>query len=386
MKPFQTMPCRVKSYEAAVDGYEKTNTYLVAFNDICNGGKNIFTPAGYTDYVGSFLYIPFLSNLSNLSVEIVTKYFFIVYGIFCITLSLIGLYSLFKTKPALIHGTLSILGVGILCIFISDTYSFYGLTSLALIPWWSKVDLFSEKNTKKSLFLFILTGILIGFSNTIRGNSGTDILLSIIFILIFYSFVKKTISRLYIIILIILPILVINYQIDNLKEKSKSYLIQNTDIQKEFDLNFVRAIWHNAYYGLGYLSINNKNVPEPTDVYSIKKAKEVKPDVILYSKDYERVLRNEYFNFARNFPLLYIKIHLSKAGVVLFYLLFFLNIGIYFLLKKKIKKETILFFGIGILLNGMFGIIAEPDYTYLLGMFAYSSLLGTKLIEDNCLK
>ena len=35
MKPFQTMPCRVKSYEAALNGYEKTDTYLIAYNDIC---------------------------------------------------------------------------------------------------------------------------------------------------------------------------------------------------------------------------------------------------------------------------------------------------------------------------------------------------------------
>ena len=50
MKPFQTMPCRVKSYEAALNGYEKTDTYLIAYNDICNGMENILTPAGYTDY------------------------------------------------------------------------------------------------------------------------------------------------------------------------------------------------------------------------------------------------------------------------------------------------------------------------------------------------
>ena len=34
------------------------------------------------------------------------------------------------------------------------------------------------------------------------------------------------------------------------------------------------------------------------------------------------------------------------------------------------------------MINSLFGIAAEPDYTYLLGLFAYSSLLGTKLIED----
>lgn len=382
MQLFQTMPCRVRSYEAALDGYEKTETHLIAFNDICNGGKEILTPAGYGDYVGSFLYIPYISNILNLNIEVVTKFFYIFYGLLCICLSLLGLYRFYKTRPALIHGTLSIIFVGLICIFISDTYSFYGLTSLGLVTWWSKIKLLIKENNIKFIIFFILTGLLIGFSNTVRGNSGSDVILSIFCVFILYSILNKSFSKFYIIILILVPILIINYQIDLLKNKSKDYLIKNTDVQKVYDLNFIRALWHNAYYGLGYLSINNKDVPEPHDVYSIKKAQEIKPNVILHSKEYEKILQNEYFDFVKNYPYLYIKIILSKMGVILFYFIFFLNIGIYFLFKKKVKSETILFFGSGILFNSLFGILAEPDYTYLLGLFAYSSLLGTKLIED----
>ena len=382
MKLFQTMPCRVKSYEAALNGFKKTDTYLIAFNDICNGGKEILIPAGYTDYVGSFLYIPYISNTLNLNVETVTTFFYIFYGLICISLSLLGLYRFYETKPALIHGTLSIIGIGLICIFISDTYSFYGLTSLGLITWWSKIKIILKKIDSKRLIFFAFTGLLIGFSNTVRGNSGTDIFLSISCVLILYSYINRSFYKFYIIILILAPILFINYQIDLLKNKSRNYLIENTDVQKVYDLNFVRAIWHNAYYGLGYLSINNEDVPEPSDTYSVKKAKEIKPDVIYYSKEYEKILKNEYFNFVKNYPFLYIKIIFSKAGLILFYFVFFLNIGIYFLFKNKLKSETILFFGSGIIFNSLFGILAEPDYTYLLGLFAYSGLLGTKLIED----
>ena len=109
MKPFQTMPCRVKSYEAALNGYEKTDTYLIAYNDICNGGENILTPAGYTDYVGSFLYIPFFSDLMNIDIDTITILFYSLYGILCILISVIGLFKFYNTKPALIHGTISIL-------------------------------------------------------------------------------------------------------------------------------------------------------------------------------------------------------------------------------------------------------------------------------------
>ena len=381
MKPFQTMPCRVKSYEATLNGYEKTDTYLIAYNDICNGGENILTPAGYTDYVGSFLYIPFFSDLMNIDIDTITILFYSLYGILCILISVIGLFKFYNTKPALIHGTISILGVGTICILISDTYSFYGLTSLALITWWSKIQIIAQNHRKFFIFI-ILTGFLIGFSNTVRGNSGTDVLISIICILTFNSFVNRNFSKLYIIILILLPVIIINFQISILKNKSKNYLETNTEVNKSHDLNFVRAIWHNAYYGLGYLSINNKDVPEPSDVYSTKKAIEIKSDVIIYSKEYENILMNEYFNFVKKYPFLYLKIILSKTGVVIFYFLIFFNIGIYYLLKNKIKSETLIFFGTGVMINSLFGIAAEPDYTYLLGLFAYSSLLGTKLIED----
>ena len=34
------------------------------------------------------------------------------------------------------------------------------------------------------------------------------------------------------------------------------------------------------------------------------------------------------------------------------------------------------------MINSLFGIVWNQTYTYLLGLFAYSSLLATKLIED----
>ena len=256
MKILQTMPCRIKSYESTLEGFNITENYLIAFNDICNGGSNILTPAGYTDYVGSFLYIPFLSKLLNQSIENTAVLFFSFYGLICMILSLVGLYKFYNSTQAKIHGSLTILAVGTLCIFISDTYCFYGLTSLALITWWSKISIFNKVNYKKYFILFIFTGLVIAFSNTVRGNSGTDILLSILILLILGFFKEKKLYKFYIILLIFAPILLLNYQINNLKTKSRDYLIKNTNVQTKYDLNFVRAIWHNAYYSLGYLSIN----------------------------------------------------------------------------------------------------------------------------------
>ena len=379
---FQTMPCRVSGYQAALDGLNISDTYLVAFNDICNNGTNILSPAAHSDYVGSYIYIPFLSKLFDLNIEITTILFYSLYGIICILISLVGLFKFYNSNISKIYGVTFITSIGFLCIFISDTYCFYGLTTLALITWWTKIKELEKINYKKLIFLFLITGLIISFSNTVRGNSGNDVILSILVLLIFNTYKDKKFLRVWSIFLIVIPIVLINLQIKKIEIKAKNYLIKVKDIEKTYDLNFKRALWHNAYYNLGYLSINNKDIPVPSDTYSVEKARKVNPKVILYSSEYEKILKNEFIKFVKKNPFLFIQISASKAGVVLLYFLIFFNIGIYYLFKNKIKFETIIFFVPGIILNFLFGIAAEPNYVYLLGLFAYSGLFTTKLIED----
>ena len=111
---FQTMPCRVSGYQAALDGYNLSETYLVAFNDICNNGKNILSPAAHSDYVGSYIYIPFFSKLLNLNIENTTVLFFSIYGLICISISLIGLFKYYNSNISKLFGSVFIAGVGLL--------------------------------------------------------------------------------------------------------------------------------------------------------------------------------------------------------------------------------------------------------------------------------
>ena len=379
---FQTMPCRIEGYKAASEGFNITDIHLIAYNDICNNGNNILSPSGYTDHVGSYLYIPFLSKLFNLSIENTATLFFSFYGLFCILISLVGLFYFYNSKFAKIYGTVFITTIGLLCIFISDTYCFYGLTSLALITWWSKIKQLENINYKKLILLFLFTGLIISFSNTVRGNSGDDVLISILIITIFLTVKDKKKFRIISIFIIFIPIFLVNFQINDLKNKARNYLMKNEETVERFDLNFVRATWHNAYYSLGYLSIDNKDLPIPSDTFSVKKAQEINPKVKVYSAEYEKILKNEYFKFVKKYPFLFIQILASKAGVIFLYFLIFFNVGIYYLFKYKMRAETFLFFIPGIIFNSAFGIATEPNYTYLLGLFAYSSLFGLKLIED----
>ena len=88
MKLFQIMPCRLQGYQATLDGYLKTDKFLISFNDVCNGGSEILIPSGISDHLGSFLYIPYFAYKFNIDIDLSKNVFFIGYGIICLFLSL----------------------------------------------------------------------------------------------------------------------------------------------------------------------------------------------------------------------------------------------------------------------------------------------------------
>lgn len=384
---FQTMPCRVQGFQATLDGYIKTNKYLIAFNDACNNGANIFTPSGIADHLGTFFYIPFLADKLDIEINFATKFFFIFYGIICFFISIFFFNKINSNKKIKILGTLVISFLFILCISISDTYSFYGLTCLALIPMW---QYFLDKNlinNKFSIITFSLfSGILIAFSESVRGQSGLSLVICLI--MYFYFLNKENKLRKFItIIIILLPLVTIKFFFENLKDSRNNFFLndQNKIIElqkRNVPLHHVRSIWHNAYFGLGFLSYENPNFPKNNDTFAVNKAKELNPNIIPFTSEYEKLLRKEYFNFIINYPLYFLKITAAKVGVILMYIIIFMNIGIYYLFKIKIANRIKYFFIPGIFFNGLFGILAEPVYTYLLGMFVYCSLMTLSIMQQ----
>ena len=145
-------------------------------------------------------------------------------------------------------------------------------------------------------------------------------------------------------------------------------------------------MWHNAYYNLGFLSYDNSEFPKNNDSYSLKKAKEVNSKIIPFTKEYEKLLMKEYFKFIKDYPLYFIKISFAKFGVILMYLIVCINIGFYFIYKNFYNKKIMFFFLPGIFLNSLLGIAAEPDYSYLLGMFTFASLMSVYIVNDSVRK
>lgn len=388
---FQTMPCRVQMYQATIDGYIKSNKYLVSFGDKCNDGLNIFTPAGFADHLGSFFYIPLLANKFSMEINFATKLFFISYGIICFLISIFFFNKTNLDSKLKIVGSLTIFFLFFLCISISDTYSFYGLTSLALIPMW---QFFFEKKLINNYFSIItyslFSGVMIAFSESVRGQSGLSFIVCLI---IFFCFMDKEnkFKKFLTIIIILLPLVATQLFFKDLKNSREAFFLadQNKILElkkRNIALKNVRSVWHNAYFGLGFLSYDRQDFPKNNDTYSIKKIKKINPDIVPFTSEYENILRKEYFSFIFNYPLYFFKITAAKAGVLIMYIIIFSNIGIYYFFKKKLSKNIKFFFVPGILFNSLIGIVAEPDYTYLLGMFVYCSFMTLFIIQPQKIK
>ena len=386
-KLFQIMPCRVEGYKSTLEGFLRTDKFLISYNDMCNGGSDILIPSGIADHWGSFFYIPSLAYNFNIGVDLASKIFFLLYGFICLTISLHFFNKLFKDKRLKLIGFIVSIFLFFLSIGIGDTYSFYGLTSLALIPVWSY---FINKNlftsNLKILLFSTLSGIMIAFSESVRGQSG----LTIVFCLLIYFIMSKKemkIQKIIVIFLMIIPLVPLNLLYKNLKDSRNEYFENNNDIKlelnkREISLNHVRSVWHNAYFGLGFLNDGNPNLPKNNDTYALNFAKKIDPSVIPFTAEYEKILREEYFKIMIKEPFSYIKIILLKIVYLLSYILLFTNIGIYYLFKKRISEEVKYFYFPGIAFNCLFGIMAEPYYQYLLGLFVFCSLMTLHILKN----
>ena len=171
---------------------------------------------------------------------------------------------------------------------------------------------------------------------------------------------------------------------NSIVDKRVDYL---SSIESSYELSGKRIKWHNIYYSLGYLSNSFGQVDgfenhEPSDSYSVKKALEINPNVKLWSSDYEDILRIETFRFVADHKLFFIKSILVKTGVMLFYIILFMNIGIVIFLYYKTNVEFHLSFLSGIIFNMIFGILTSPDYKYLTGLFLFSVLYSIYIIDS----
>jgi hypothetical protein len=379
------MPCRKNALESTINGFDLTNVDLIAYDDICSvSDAGVLSPSGLADNIGSFYFIPKLVQHTGVKLEVAIQLFYTGFVLLAFLSASIALSISFKSFQGKVIGIFGLALLSFIIAGIGDYYVFAGAIPMAIIPW---VIYLFRNPPKNKLYLYIfyfLVGAITSLSHIIRSHSGTDVIIFILFCIIIFSksfsFRQKTIS----IFFLSFSMILVSTWFNNIVEKRINYL---SSIESPYELSGERIKWHNIYYSLGYLpnkygSVVGFDNHEVSDTYSVRKALEVNPNVKLWSRDYENILKRETYKFIADHKLYFIKTLIVKTSIMVLYLILFMNIGIAIFLRYKTSLEFHLPFISGIAFNMIFGLITTPDYKYLTGLFLFSVLYSIYLIDS----
>lgn len=384
MKFFRIMPCRKDALESTLEGYKLTEVHLVAYDDPCSGPGQIFSPAGIGEDIGSYYFIPRLAQFTGIELEIIIQLIYSGFVFLSLISASIAIWLYFRSLLAKVIGVMALSALSLIIAAIGDYYIFAGSIPMAIVPWLIYMIKKPPKNIKYLYLFFFLIGIILSMGHLIRSHSSTGV---IIFILISFVFIDKpySIKQKFISILFLsLSMCLIFNWFDSIVDQRNEYL---SSVETNFDLSGDRVMWHNIYYSLGYLKNNYGQVDgyeshEASDSYSVKRAFEIDPNVKLLSREYEDILRKETFSFIKSHKLFFLKSIIAKTGVMLTYILAFMNIGVLIFLYYKTSLEFNLPFLSGIVFNMLFGVITTPEYLYLTGLFLFSVLYSIYIIDS----
>jgi len=364
------MDSRYQKLQMAVDGYQQTGVPLIAYNG------NQLNPAGFSDDVGIYYFIPKLADITGLPLDTSAELFFLGMAVTALIFGILGSLLVFKNwtgKGIAIFALSLVLAISYRK---GDVYLISSAIIVAIVPLF--LYLF-KTNTKIKAFHFLflfLAGVSIGNAHFIRSHSGTSVLLFIGIILITYlkEDRKKKLQLITVLCVgVMLPFIFFNYTI----AKRDAYLSQNQPGYKKVVAK--HPFWHSVYIGFGFL--NNDLDIKWDDSVAMEKVRSVSPDATYLSPEYESILRREVIRIAIDRPHFLLRNIFAKIGILLFYFLVFANIGIIGMLKYPIKGPVDWAFWAALAFNSSFGILVIPYLEYLLGFISLAAIYGVLYIN-----
>ncbi|MBC8226052.1 MAG: hypothetical protein H8E74_02790 [Gammaproteobacteria bacterium] len=384
MEFFRIMPCRYQTFENTIEAYAQTGIPMVAYKDDCtfHNTESLvdYGPACFADDPGACYFIPKLVEIFGISLDTAIQ---LLYSGSVFLAFLAGAIASFYYCETRFGKAISVIAIGILSFIIAvigDLYVFLGSIPLALIPCWLCIQKFEK--IKYIIPYFLLSGLIIAFGHLIRSHSGTSTLIFLcLSLLLFSNNIPKKIKT-FSIIGLFTSMLFVFLSFDIVMQQRIEFL---SSIGSPLELSGFRILWHNAYYSLGYLwnNFGYGQWPghEPSDTYSLFKVLSINPDIVLFSKEYESILRDAYFEFVKEHPFFFIQTLFAKFGVLLMYFFIFANIGLVLAFFYPQKFKFYILFTIAIVFNMSFGLLALPNHVNLLGLFAFSTLFNVYSID-----
>lgn len=371
--PFtKLMPIRFQELSEAVAGFERTGVPLISVR-----GDSLIPTAGYTDDVGMYYLASKLATLFHISAGSAWDLLFFLIVIPCFAFGFLGMMAVLETRVSKVFYS-AMIGSLFITVFLSgDIYALAPSLAVLAVPYlirFSKSDTASGVSHWAICFLFGIGAML---AHLIRAHSATAIVL--VFIALFFFEKRGTLrQKLMSLVVIGVGMFAVALFFKMRYAERDAYLAK---LQPEYVAPpQAHPFWHNVYIGFGFL--DNDYGIRYQDEIAFKKAKEVSPKVMLLDAEYERILRNEIVALAKKNPLFVVRTVSAKAGVIGFYVLLFMNVGLFCALRYGLnwQLEIALLSGMGF--NALPGILAVPYIPYLTGCFAFAVIYGAMQVDQ----
>ena len=363
------MPDRHEALAEAALGWQATGIPLIAFD----GQK--FLPAGCSDDIGMYYIVPILSKALLVPLSDAVDMFFGAIVLLSSISAVVGLMLICRTRLGRIAAISAVLLISLLSLKIGDVYVLQSSAVLAFVPW---VLFFSEKaRSQRTLVLFVfVAAAVLASANLVRSHAGTPVLIFMLCTFAFQLQVKPSVKVCLAIAAMLGLFIPVSYS---------RALLQQRDVYLQIHgYNEVAGLrqhgfWHVIYLGLGY--VNNDVVPGYRDEFAAAKVREMAPNTIYASPQYDEYLRREVTHILVRHPGVIVENVAAKTGVLLCFILLSANLGLLAAFYYPKRWPTEAAFWSAIAFESLIGVLAIPAKSYLLGLISFSVLYGVISID-----
>ena len=356
------MGSRYDNLVATLAGYLKTGVPLVSWNG------TQFTPVATGDDRGMAYFVPQIAALTHSDTRHAINLFCIGTMLLALLCGLCGCLFLFKSAPQRGIAFLGLLWLARIGLGVGDVYLFPVALTLALIPFFLW---FLKRNKATPAFgAFLFTaGMAISTCNWIRSQGG---MATVVFmaILLLAGLTAPLKSRVLLLLCLFagmpIPVL-LTRAIEN---RAEAYMVAHQPGYQPLIRQHV--LWHSVYIGFGYL--NNDFGLTYHDQVAAAKVASIDPTVPYCSAEYERILKRATFQFVRAHPAFALDTLAAKAGVLLFFLIRYANIGLIAAWRSRRPRAWDAAFGAAMAVGVLPGLLVVPVPSYVTSFAAFAVL------------
>jgi hypothetical protein len=356
--------------QEAVNGYQIAGLPLIGFD-----GKK-FVPAAYGDDPGIYYliagakrYLPYLTTAQTVDL--------VFYCVIVISTLLGGIALVLEVRSTKVRivGLLALCCLAIVSTRLGDVYVFQSGIVVATVPW--LLYLAGRAVVDRWFYVFMfMAGFASSVANVVRFHAGTPVLLFTVVILVF--FLKQKIRyRLGLIVVLTIGFLVPSVYFRKAFSDRDRFLVTQDPHYTPIVVH--HPFWHPIFAGLGFLS-NDLGLKFEDETVE-KRARSVDPTVKYLSDRYDRDVKHEVIEVAKQHPAFVLFSEMTKVGVLLTIFVICAGPGLLAAIRRPKPWPLECAFMVSILWTALNGILVIPNPKYLLGFISLSILYGIYSME-----